>query len=352
MSESAELRIGDQTIQLPIIEGSEGERAIDITQAPQPRPATSPSTRATPTPAPARARSPSSTARRGSCATAASRSRSWPRRASFLEVAYLLIYGRAARPQSELEEFVEIDRTSTRCSTRTSSALFGALPKDAHPMAACSAAVGALATFYPDSLDPRDPTPGRDLGAPPDRQDADDGGLRLQALDRPAVHVPAERPRLRRQLPAHDVRQPCEDYEVDPVVEKAIDLLLHPPRRPRAELLDQHGATGRLLDGEPLRRDLGRRSTRSGGRCHGGANQEVIEMLAAIRDEGMTARQFVERAKSGDDSARLMGFGHRVYKNFDPRSEDHQEGLRRRAREAGHPQRAARDRRRSSRRSR
>jgi citrate synthase len=55
------------------------------------------------------------------------------------------------------------------------------------------------------------------------------------------------------------------------------------------------------------------------GPSHGGANQEVIEMLAAIRDQGLSAKQFVEKAKSGDGSARLMGFGHRVYKNFDPR---------------------------------
>ena len=178
---------------LPIVVGTEGERAIDIRSCATRR-ATSPSTPATPTPARARARSPSSTARRASCATAATRSRSWPRRARFLEVAYLLIYGEL--PTREAAR--RLRRARSRCHTMLHEdfkRFFGALPKDAHPMAACSAAVGALATFYPDSLDPRDP---RQVEISVHRLIAKMptiGGLRLQALDRPAVHVSRQRAR-------------------------------------------------------------------------------------------------------------------------------------------------------------
>jgi citrate synthase len=112
---------------------------------------------------------------------------------------------------------------------------------------------------------------------------------------------------------------PCEDYEPDPVVEKAIDLLLilHADH-------EQNCSTSAVrLVGSSMPNLFAVISAGINalwGPLHGGANQEVIEMLAAIRDEGMTARQFVERAKSQDDTSRLMGFGHRVYKNHDPRA--------------------------------
>jgi citrate synthase len=111
---------------------------------------------------------------------------------------------------------------------------------------------------------------------------------------------------------------PCEEYEVDPDVRKAIDLLLilhadHEQNCSTSTVRIVGSSMGNLFS-----------AISSGiqalwGPSHGGANQEVIEMLAAIRDQGLTAREFVEKAKRGDDSARLMGFGHRVYKNFDPR---------------------------------
>ena len=134
---------------------------------------------------------------------------------------------------------------------------FGALPKDAHPMAACSAAVGALSTFYPDSLDPRDP---RQVEIAVHRLLAkmiDARGLRLQALDRPALHVSAQRSLVRRQLPAHDVRQPVRAVRGRSRRREGRRPAADPARGPRAELLDEHGPPGRLLQGEPLRGDLG-----------------------------------------------------------------------------------------------
>jgi citrate synthase len=112
---------------------------------------------------------------------------------------------------------------------------------------------------------------------------------------------------------------PCEEYEPDPVVVKAIDLLLilHADHEQNCST-----STVRLVGSSMVNlfAAIAAGINALWGPRHGGANQEVIEMLAAIRDEGMTARQFVERAKSKDDTSRLMGFGHRVYKNHDPRA--------------------------------
>jgi citrate synthase len=111
---------------------------------------------------------------------------------------------------------------------------------------------------------------------------------------------------------------PCEEYEVDPVIERAVDLLLilHADHEQNCST-----STVRLVGSSMVNlfSAISAGINALWGPSHGGANQEVIEMLAAIRDEGMTAGQFVERAKRGDPTARLMGFGHRVYKNFDPR---------------------------------
>jgi citrate synthase len=111
---------------------------------------------------------------------------------------------------------------------------------------------------------------------------------------------------------------PCEPYIVDPVIEKAIDLLLilHADH-------EQNCSTSTVrLGGSSMVNLFGAISAGINalwGPLHGGANQQVIEMLHKIRDEGISAREFVERAKSKNDTSRLMGFGHRVYKNFDPR---------------------------------
>nr|MDJ0852153.1 citrate/2-methylcitrate synthase [Myxococcota bacterium] len=111
---------------------------------------------------------------------------------------------------------------------------------------------------------------------------------------------------------------PCEPYEPDPVVEKALDLLLilHADHEQNCS-----ASTVRLVGSSMVNlfAAISAGINALWGPRHGGANQEVIEMLANIRDRGMTAREFVERAKQGDPTARLMGFGHRIYKNFDPR---------------------------------
>ncbi|MCP4040116.1 MAG: citrate synthase, partial [bacterium] len=196
---------------------------------------------------------------------------------------------------------------------------YGAFPKDAHPMAACSAAVGALSTFYPDSLDPRDP---RQVEVSVHRLIAKLPTLASYAYKH-SVGQPFMYPLNRMSYVGNFMHMmfgnPCEDYEPDPVVEKALDLLLilHADH-------EQNCSTSCVrLVGSSMVNLFGAIAAGINalwGPLHGGANQAVIEMLTEIRDEGLSGSEFVERAKSRDDTSRLMGFGHRVYKNFDPRA--------------------------------
>jgi citrate synthase len=313
--EAIELRIGDTTISLPVVVGSEGEHAFDITKL--------------------RAQTGYVTldpgyANTGSCRSAITfidgeagilRYRGYPiedlaAHSTFLEVAYLLIYGQLPT-EPQLRAFQESIRRHTMLH-EDFKRFYGALPKDAHPMAACSAAVGALATFYPDSLDPRDP---RQVEISVHRLLAKLPTMAAYAFKHSigqAFMYPDNRLRYVGNFLHLMFATPCEAYQVDPVVEKAIDLLLilHADH-------EQNCSTSTVrLCGSSMVNLFGAISAGINalwGPLHGGANQEVIEMLAKIRDEGISARQFVERAKSRDDTSRLMGFGHRVYKNFDPR---------------------------------
>ncbi len=315
MGEKAQLRVGDKTVELPIVVGSEGERAIDITKL--------------------RALTGYVTldpgyANTGSCQSAITfidgdkgilRYRGIPieelsEKSTFLEVAYLLISGHLPS-QDEYDDFVESITRHTMLH-EDFKRFFGALPKDAHPMAACAAAVGALSTFYPDSLDPRDP---RQVEISMHRLLAKLPTLAAYAYKH-SVGQPFMYPDNRRGYIGNFLymlfANPCEPFEVDPVVENAIDLLfiLHADHEQNCST-----STVRLVGSSMVNLfssiSAGINALR--GPSHGGANQEVIEMLAAIRDQGLTPRQFVERAKRGEAGARLMGFGHRVYKNFDPR---------------------------------
>jgi citrate synthase len=315
MADTAQLRIGDQTIELPIVVGTEGERAIDISKLRKETGAITLDPGYVNT---------------GSCQSAITfidgdqgilRYRGiaiedLAANSTFLEVAYLLVYG-SLPTTAELESFNSSITFHTMIH-EDFKRFFGAMPKDAHPMAACSAAIGALATFYPDSLDPRDPH-----------------------------HVEISVHRLIAKLPTmaaysykHSIGQPfmyprndlgyvgnflymlfgtpCEPYEIDPVIKKAINLLLilHADHEQNCS-----ASTVRLVGSSMgnLFSAVSAGIQALWGPSHGGANQAVIEMLTSIRDEGLSAKEFVEKAKRGDDSARLMGFGHRVYKNFDPR---------------------------------
>jgi citrate synthase len=316
MSETAQLRLGDTTIELPVVEGTEGERAVDISQL--------------------RAKTGLITldpgyGNTGSCESSITfingeegilHYRGYPidelaEKCSFLEVAYLLALGELPNKE-QLDEFRDSIRYHTMLH-EDFKAFFGALPKDAHPMAACSAAVGALATFYPDSLDPWVP---REVEISTHRLLAKLPTIAAYAYKH-SIGQPFIYPDNRLSYVGNFLRMmfatPCEPFEVDPVVEKAIDLLLilHADHEQNCST-----STVRLVGSSHVNLFA---ATAAGinalwGPRHGGANQEVIEMLQAIAEEGLTAKEFVDRAKNNDDTSRLMGFGHRVYKNFDPRA--------------------------------
>jgi citrate synthase len=315
MADKAELRFGDQRIELPIVVGSEGERAIDI------RNLRSETGLITLDPGYANTGSCRSSITFIDGDTGILRYRGIPiealaEKSSFLEVSYLLIYG-ALPTREQLEYFVGSITRHTMIH-EDFKRFFGALPKDAHPMASCSAAVGALSTFYPDSLDPRD---GRQVEISVHRLIAKIITLAAYAYKH-SIGQPFLYPQNRRSYVGNFLYMlfgtPCEEYDVDPVVEKAIDLLLilHADHEQNCST-----STVRLVGSSMVNlfAAVSAGINALWGPSHGGANQEVIEMLATIRDGGLSARQFVERAKAGDPNARLMGFGHRIYKNFDPR---------------------------------
>ena len=317
MAETAELRSGDRSINLPVVEGSEGERAVDIRKL---RDETGLITL------------DPGYANTGSCRSAITfidgekgilRYRGYAieelaEHSNFLEVAYLLMYGKLPT-RDEIKNFVGSIRIHTMLH-EDFRRFFGFLPKDTHPMAACAAAVGALSAFYPDSLDPRNP---RHVEISVHRLLAKMPTMAAYAYKH-SIGQPFLYPRNELPYVANFLHMmfatPCEPYKVDPVIDKAVDLLLilHADHEQNCST-----STVRLVGSSMVNlfAAISAGINALWGKSHGGANQQVIEMLAQIRDEGISAKDFVERAKkSKADSTRLMGFGHRVYKNYDPRA--------------------------------
>ncbi|MEE8557845.1 MAG: citrate/2-methylcitrate synthase, partial [Myxococcota bacterium] len=197
--------------------------------------------------------------------------------------------------------------------------LYSAFPKDAHAMAVCAAVVAALSTFYPEDLDPVDDD---QVNVSIERLIAKFPTITAYS-HKHATGQPVLYPDNSLGYVENFLRMmfgtPCEEYVVDPVVARALDLLLI--------LHADHGqncstSTVRIV-GSSRANVFASISAGIGalwGPRHGGANQDVVGMLEAIDQEGLSAQQFVDRAKARDDTSRLVGFGHRVYKNHDPRA--------------------------------
>lgn len=236
---------------------------------------------------------------------------------TYLEVAWLLIYGELPT-QSELEEFSEKVRRHTLLHEDLKR-FFSALPHTAHPMSVLSAAVSALSTYYEDSLDPRNP------------EMVELSTIRLLAK-LPVIAAYAHKKALGQAFLYPDnsldfvenflklnFGNLAEVYDVNPVLVKALDrlLILHEDHEQNAST-----STVRLVGSTEANMFA---SISAGinalyGPLHGGANEAVLTMLAKIRDSGESVGKFVERVKAKEDGIRLMGFGHRVYKNYDPRA--------------------------------
>jgi citrate synthase len=236
---------------------------------------------------------------------------------TYLEVAWLLIYGELPTAD-QLGEFDEKIRRHTLLHEDLKR-FFSALPHTAHPMSVLSSAVSALSTYYEDSSDPHD----------------------LDHVELTMVRLLAKLPVIAAYAHKKSIGQAflypdnslsfvdnflrlnfgnmAEPYVIDPVLSKALDrlLILHEDHEQNAST-----STVRLVGstGANLYASISAGIQALSGPLHGGANEAVLQMLARIQDSGEGVAKFVERVKRKEDGVKLMGFGHRVYKNYDPRA--------------------------------
>ena len=238
-------------------------------------------------------------------------------KSTYVETAYLLIYGDLPTP-SQLADFDSRIRHHTMLHEDLRN-FFSGFPRDAHPMPVLSSAVSALSTFYQDSLDPFDP------------QQVEISTIRLLAklptiaayAYKKSVGQPFLYPDNTLSLPENFLRMtfgtPAEPYEVDPVHAKALDLLLllHADHEQNCST-----STVRLVGSSHanLFASVSAGINALFGPLHGGANQAVLEMLGRLQASGESPQSFMNRVKNKEGGVRLMGFGHRVYKNYDPRA--------------------------------
>ena len=310
------LKLGTQEVELPVVTGTEQEQAIDISRL--------------------RLQTGFITLDEGYVNTGATTSaitfldgergvlryRGYPievlaERSDFVEVSYLLIYGELPTRQ-QLESFrLSLERHTMLHEDMRS--FYNGVPRDAHPMATLSSVVGALSTFYQDSLDPRDP---RQVEISVHRLMAKLPTIAAYSFKK-SIGQPFIYPRNDLTYCENFLHMmfavPCEPYQIDPDFVEALNLLLivHADHEQNCST-----STVRMVGSS----DANLFASISAGICalwgplHGGANQACVEMLEEIRRGGGNVKKYVELAKSKDSGQRLMGFGHRVYKNYDPRA--------------------------------
>jgi citrate synthase len=239
------------------------------------------------------------------------------RNSTYLEVAWLLIYGELPTA-SELVVFEEKIRRHTLLHEDLKR-FFSALPHTAHPMSVLSSAVSALSTYYEDDLDPQNP----DM--------VEMSTIRLLAK-LPVIAAYAHKKAIGQAFLYPDnslsfvenflklnFGNLAEIYDVNPVLVKALDrlLILHEDHEQNAST-----STVRLVGSTQAHMfaSISAGIQALSGPLHGGANEAVLQMLGEIRESGESVGRFIERVKNKEQGVKLMGFGHRVYKNFDPRA--------------------------------
>ncbi len=236
---------------------------------------------------------------------------------SFLEVAYLLLYGELPNA-TQLQEFDHIITYHTMLN-ETLKNFYNGFHHDAHPMAIMVGVVGSLSAFYHDSIDIGDPRH-REISA--HRLFAKMPTI-AAASYKHNISEPIVYPRNNLSYCANFLHMmfstPKEPYEVDPIAEKALDLLfiLHADHEQNAST-----STVRLAGSSQANpyACIAAGIASLWGPAHGGANEAVLNMLTEIGDVSQIDK-YIAKAKDKNDSFRLMGFGHRVYKNFDPRAD-------------------------------
>jgi citrate synthase len=239
-------------------------------------------------------------------------------KSTFLEVAYLLIYGELPT-QDQFEAFSSKVTHHTLVHEDIKKILDG-FPSNAHPMGVLSSLICSLSAFYPESLNPN--------------RSEDEVNLSIIRL---IAKMPTFAAWAYKNEMGHPVNYPdntldycsnflkmmfalpAEKYDVDPVVAKALDqlLILHADHEQNCST-----STVRIVGSSQasIYASISAGINALWGPLHGGANQSVIEMLEAIKADGGDAKKYLDKAKDKNDPFRLMGFGHRVYKNFDPRA--------------------------------
>jgi citrate synthase len=236
---------------------------------------------------------------------------------TYLEVAWLLMYGELPS-STELTQFDDKIRRHTLLHEDLKR-FFTALPPTAHPMSVLSAAVSALSTYYEDSLDPHNP------------EHVELNTIRLLAK-LPVIAAYAHKKAIGQAFLYPDnslsfvenflklnFGNLAEVYEVNPVLTKALDrlLILHEDHEQNAST-----STVRLVGSTEANifASISAGIQALSGPLHGGANEAVLKMLGEIHESGESVQTFVNRVKNKEAGVKLMGFGHRVYKNFDPRA--------------------------------
>ena len=236
---------------------------------------------------------------------------------SFVETAYLLIYGQLPNAK-ELSDWEERLSRHTLIHEDLKN-IFHSMPQAAHPMSVLSASVSALSTFYQDSLNPHDDyqvelSTVRLLAKLPTLVAYSHKNALGQALLYPDNSLSYVENFLRMSF-----GNMAEPYVQNPVITKALDtlLVLHADHEQNCST-----STVRLVGSSQanLFASVSAGVSALFGPLHGGANEAVLEMLAHIRDSGESVQKFIERVKNKEDGIKLMGFGHRVYKNMDPRA--------------------------------
>jgi citrate synthase len=235
----------------------------------------------------------------------------------FVEVSYLLIYGELPS-RDQLQMFRESIRRHTMVHEDVRS-FYNGFPRDAHPMASLSSVVSAMSTFYQDSLDPNDP------------KQVEISTHRLMAK-LPTIAAYSHKKSIGQPLVYPDnslsycenflkmmFSVPCEPYEIDPDAVRALNMLLivHADHEQNCST-----STVRMVGSSQanLFASIAAGICALWGPLHGGANEACVAMLEQIQADGCNVDKYVNRAKDKNDNFRLMGFGHRVYKNFDPRA--------------------------------
>jgi citrate synthase len=317
MSETAQIKLGDKTYDFPVIEGTEGEKAIDISKL--------------------RDQTGYVTLDIGYKNTGATQSsitfldgelgilkyRGYPieqlaEKSSFIEVAYLLIYG-ALPTEAQLADFqFQISRHTL--VHEDMKKFFDGFPSKSHPMGQLSSLVCSLSAFYPESLKPNQTEAELNLSIIKmlGKMATIVSWIYKKSLGHPYIY-PQNKYDYVTNFLHMTFGQRTEQIEIDPVIVNAMNtlLILHADHEQNCST-----STVRIVGSSEsnIYASVSAGISALWGPLHGGANQAVIEMLEKIKEDGGDTDKWIKKAKDKNDPFRLMGFGHRVYKNFDPRA--------------------------------